>query len=324
MLSEAITTTTVQGAMKSVVTQEEELHKQQQQQPVITEQTNQAQLQSQQHNAMVQPNARKSQEEYRRNDQYIKVYTENTRSIEQSTVSFQQKQQQQYQHQPNNNNLRRRAEDVEYWRQRAGWFNDDESMKAYNNGIYDSYYGLDDAVASKSSSRRSRGGKGNHSGSREDIVKNTLKILSIVVALGLSLLMFRAIMRRMNTDRKEKKSSGGGGSGDGTGERRRSSSDNKSRSSSVKRSRSRSRSRRGEYDLMKDGGGHASTSGHSRHHHSSSHGGGGHDDESKSRRSSRSKSSSKRRSRSRSRSGRSRSKSRAEKPTEPVKEAVLV
>ena len=205
-------------------------------------------------------------------------------------------------HHQTNPNLRRRAEDVEYWRQRAGWFNDDESMKAYNNGIYDSYYGLDDEMAQ--SGGNGRGGRG---GGKEDIVKNTLKILSIIVALGLSLLMFRAIMRRMNTDRKDKKHGR-----DHHGRH----SDSKSRSSSVKRSRSRSRSRRGEYDLMRDG--HSSS--HRHHHHG--------DDESKSRRSTRSKSSSKRRSRSRSRSGRSsgrsRSKPRAEKPTEPVKAAVLV
>ncbi|KAL7527925.1 hypothetical protein ACHAWF_005730, partial [Thalassiosira exigua] len=35
---------------------------------------------------------------------------------------------------------RRRLEDVDYWRKRAGWADDDESMKSYNQGVYNSYY----------------------------------------------------------------------------------------------------------------------------------------------------------------------------------------
>ena len=40
----------------------------------------------------------------------------------------------------------RRLEDVnvEYWRQRAGWADDDETMKSYNQGVYNTYhYGND-------------------------------------------------------------------------------------------------------------------------------------------------------------------------------------
>jgi len=186
----------------------------------------------------------------------------------------------------------RRVEDVEYWRQRAGWFNDDESMKAYNEGVSTSE-GSSGGGSSSSSAARV--------GKEAAIVKNVIKILSIVVALGLSILMFRAIMRRMSSDpetttaaAKDKKRS-----------------ESRTRSSSVRRSRSRSRSRKGDYDLMGD-------------------------DDNKSRKSTRSKSSS-RRSRSRSRHGdskRSRSKGRSSSdkkppvlpPTAepPIKETVLV
>ena len=38
----------------------------------------------------------------------------------------------------------RRLEDIEYWRKRAGWYDDEVSMKEFNNGVYDTYYQLDD------------------------------------------------------------------------------------------------------------------------------------------------------------------------------------
>jgi len=167
-------------------------------------------------------------------------------------------------------NLRRRAEDVDYWRKRAGWFDDDASMKEYNNGVYDTYYQIDDD---------GRGSQKHFSvgSSHPDSVKNAIKVLSIVVAIGLIILMYRVISRRMNDGKKEKK-------------KRPSSDDSKSKSGrSRSRTRSRSRSRRGEYDLMED-----------------------EKSDGKSKRSSRSKSRSKSGDRSRSRT-RSRSKSRKEK-----------
>jgi hypothetical protein len=169
---------------------------------------------------------------------------------------------------------RRRAEDVEYWRQRSGWFDDDETMKKYNSGVYDSYYQPDDD--------RRHSGRGIYGGHKA-LVQNTLKVLSVLVALGLCVLMCRAIMRRLGSEKKKDKKR----------------SDSKTRSGSSKRgtrSRSRSRSRKGEYDLMDD-------------------------EENKSRnskRSSRSKSKTRRSSRSRSRP-RSHSKPRREKETtEPI------
>lgn len=162
----------------------------------------------------------------------------------------------------------RRLDEVEYWRQQAGWVDDAADLSAYKQETTTQH-------------------AGSVFGSTPDeIAKNVLKLLSIVVALGLSILFFRAIMRRMSSDKERKRTE-------------------KSRSgSSSRRSRSRSRSRKGEYDLMKDGD----------------------DGDEKSKRSSRSRSSRSRsrRSRSRSRTERSRSKSRVDKPTEPVQEAVLV
>lgn len=189
----------------------------------------------------------------------------------------------------------RRLEDVEYWRQRAGWFNDDESMKEFNEGVTnnDATKKEDNAIDGKS-----RG---------TQMAKNAVKVACIVVALGLSILMFRAIMRRMSANATPNVTSV-------KRDKKRSESKARSRSSSIRRTRSRSRSRLGEYDLMPDD-----------------------DGDTKSKKSSRSKSStSTRRSRSRSRHDLKRSGSRGrtgveKKPIEPVpvpvpvhKETVLV
>lgn len=165
----------------------------------------------------------------------------------------------------------RKLDEVDYWRAQAGWVDD-----AYDGSAVQTQN-------TKTNNKASAFGN-----TPDEVAKNVLKLLSIIVALGLSVLFFRAIMRRMSSEKERKHRS------------------DKSRSSSARRSRSRSRSRvKGDYDLMKDDGG---------------------DD--KSKRSSRSRSSRSRRSRSRSRTDRSRSKSRsrvaADKPTEPVQEAVLV
>ena len=46
--------------------------------------------------------------------------------------------------------------DVDYWRKRAGWMDDDASMSDYNQGVYNTMYGVsgdDDDGATSSSSR---------------------------------------------------------------------------------------------------------------------------------------------------------------------------
>ena len=43
------------------------------------------------------------------------------------------------------------TDDVDYWRSRAGWADDDESMKSYNQGVYNTYYMGDDGAGGSTS-----------------------------------------------------------------------------------------------------------------------------------------------------------------------------
>ena len=131
--------------------------------------------------------------------------------------------------------LRRRAEEIEYWRQRAGWFNDDESMRDYNQGVYDTYYEIDDDGSGGSHHRTRLGTR-----KQKEIAKKVLSVLAIVVALSLLFVMLRALMRRLASSKRDK-----------------SSSDSRSRSGRSKsRSRSRSRTRKtgADYELMEEDG----------------------------------------------------------------------
>ena len=142
-------------------------------------------------------------------------------------------------------NLRRRTEDIEYWRKRAGWFDDDVSMKEFNNGVYDTYYNVDDDGAGHrggSSSSSSGGFAASAKG-----LGTFIKIGAAVVAVIFAVLVFRALSRRSSSSRKVGSSSKRSSS-DSRGQRSRS----RSRSS---RSRSRSRrasSKTGNYELMDD------------------------------------------------------------------------
>lgn len=208
-----------------------------------------------------------------------------------AALSFPENEEMQIRDHPTRRQLRqphRRAEDVDYWRKRAGWFDDDAAMKDYNVGVYDAYYQLDDDQTKKS------GGSGNrHRGgglSNSDLASNAIKALAVLIALGLCFLLFRVISRRWGEGKEKKK--------------KRSSS--RDRSKSRSRSRSRSRKDRGDagYDLMEDGD--ATT---------------GEDGEAKSSRSRRSSSRSKNRSRSRARSS---SKSRKEPHSSSNVDPILV
>jgi preprotein translocase subunit SecG len=178
----------------------------------------------------------------------------------------------------------RRAEDVDYWRKRSGWFDDDEAMREYNSGVYDAYYSGEGGGGGGSGGGGARSGL--RSAATSEMAKNFLKVLSVLVAFGLFVLLVRVIMRRMSDSQEKKKKRS---TSSGRGER------------SKSRSRSRSRSRKAScsgdaYDLMDDNND---------------------DDEGKSKRSSRSKSKTRSRSRSRSRA-RSRSRSRTEKTSSAV------
>lgn len=171
-----------------------------------------------------------------------------------------------------NKNLRRRTEDVDYWRKRAGWFDDDVSMKEFNNGVYDTYYQVDDDGALHRGSATETVGEGSNEG-----IGPFLKLGAGLLAVIIAILLYRALSRRSSSSRKVGSSSKGG------------TSDAKSSRSRSRSSRSRSRSRKANsssnYELMDDA-----------------------KSEARSRKSSRSRSRSRRRSKSR--KSRSRSKGR--------------
>ena len=137
-------------------------------------------------------------------------------------------------------NIRRRLDDVDYWRKRAGWFDDDVSMKEFNSGVYDTYYEVDDDAHGHSSGGSSGGG-GMSGFASSNGLGTFLKIGSAVLAVAFAILIFRALNRRSSSSSRKKDS------------KHHSSSDTKSRSHSRSRSsRSRSRSRRASsnYELM--------------------------------------------------------------------------
>lgn len=140
--------------------------------------------------------------------------------------------------------LRRRIDEVDYWKQRAGWYDDDISMKEFNSGVYDTYYSAND------DNGRHHGG-----GSRkvsDKTIKLGLKIAAAVAAVVVAVIVYRILSRRSSKKKV----------GTSSGRKTTSSSgDSKSRSRSHSRtSRSRSRTRRGtsgttsgsNYELMDD------------------------------------------------------------------------
>eukprot|EP00547_Thalassionema_nitzschioides_P002644 CAMPEP_0194212702 /NCGR_PEP_ID=MMETSP0156-20130528/12743_1 /TAXON_ID=33649 /ORGANISM="Thalassionema nitzschioides, Strain L26-B" /LENGTH=207 /DNA_ID=CAMNT_0038940575 /DNA_START=51 /DNA_END=674 /DNA_ORIENTATION=- len=166
----------------------------------------------------------------------------------------------------------RNLEDVDYWRKRSGWFDDDASKVEYNSGVYDTYYNVDDDGSGHAS-----GAGGSFLSSGNGNMSIFLKITAILLAVLFVVLIFRATQRRSGSSKDRSSSRHGSDSS------RRSRSRSKS---SSRRSRSRSRKRDG-YDLMDDG------------------------ESKKSGRSSRSRSRRRSRSRGASSSGRSRSKSKS-------------
>lgn len=149
-------------------------------------------------------------------------------------------------------NLRRRVEEVDYWKQRAGWFDDDVSMKEYNTGVYDTYYQEDDAYVGSGGGGSGGGGR---SGGGNFFTKRRnkslgLKIAAAVIAILIAVLVFRILSRRSSKKKSAAASSSSAA--------KKSSSSSRSRSRS-RTSRSRSRTRRGgsssvagNYELMDD------------------------------------------------------------------------
>jgi len=119
----------------------------------------------------------------------------------------------------------RKLEDVDYWREHSGWFDDDESMKEYNTGVYTSLYSIDD----------NEGGMDLNS----NLLRTAGQICGALVGVLILVVLVRAFSRTSTSTKK--------------GNRRRSAS--RSRSKSRTRSRSRRREREAKidnYELMEN------------------------------------------------------------------------
>lgn len=124
---------------------------------------------------------------------------------------------------------RRKTEEVDYWRKRAGWFDDDVKMMEYNNGVYDTFYQMDDDGRASMF--------GGVSGGANDFKALAIKVAAVVICLILCILMCRVITRRLGDSKKDRK-------------KKKSSGSSRSRSKSRSRSRSRARKSGTDYDLL--------------------------------------------------------------------------
>ena len=126
----------------------------------------------------------------------------------------------------------RHLEDVSYWRKRAGWYDDDTSMKNYNENAQSHRYGDDDYVDSDSGSFYSSwfGGGGNNM-----ILWNLAGVLIILFSCTAMFCIARAIKRKLGSASNPSKDKD---------KDRLKSSPSKSRSRSTSRTRSRSRAAR--------------------------------------------------------------------------------
>ena len=147
-------------------------------------------------------------------------------------------------------------EDVDYWRKRAGWFDDDTSMKDYNTGVYSSYYSADDDKATSNSGTRKSIFSSFRVPGSGTIFKVGLGIFAAIVVL----MVIRTIVQRSSRHKSSHGSSRSLSRSRRRGESRSRRSNSRSRSKSRTRSsRSKSRSRRsdisdGNYELMSDDG----------------------------------------------------------------------
>lgn len=148
----------------------------------------------------------------------------------------------------------RNLEDVDYWRKRAGWADDDETMKSYNQGVYNTYYLGDE--------NNSGGGSGSSVSKKNN--QSSIKLsdhLGWIVGLASALIFLILLVKCCSADPAEKsrkhRSSSSAKSRDSSRSLRDKHADRRSRSRSRARSKSRTRSKsrsRGEviedYKLM--------------------------------------------------------------------------
>mmetsp|Transcript_23978 Transcript_23978/g.50534 ORF Transcript_23978/g.50534 Transcript_23978/m.50534 type:complete len:254 (-) Transcript_23978:460-1221(-) len=205
----------------------------------------------------------------------------------------------------------RRLEDVDYWRKRAGWADDDETMKSYNQGVYNTYYVGDDATSSGGSSSGESGGSIG-SRAKSGMAGSTGIIIGLTASVVFMILLFKCCS---TPDKPHKSKSPSAKTRDSSRSLRDKHADRRSRSRSRARSKSRTRSksRRREKERDDDAGSD----------YKLMDGDGDGDDQSKrSKKSSRSRSRSKARSKSKTRDEkRERRKSGEE---EPKRETMLV
>jgi len=172
----------------------------------------------------------------------------------------------------------RSLEDVDYWRKRAGWFDDDETMNAYNEGVQDTYYATDDNASSS-------GKAGSKISFSSKAAKKAMQSVLITLAVLIGLITLTKLCKRCSKknqtsreklekltskdksryradddakSRKSSKSRDTRKSSKSRDTRKSSRSQSRSKSRSGRsRSRSRSHRERSDYELMEDGGRHA-------------------------------------------------------------------
>lgn len=148
----------------------------------------------------------------------------------------------------------RDLEDVDYWRKRAGWFDDDKSMKDYNNGVYDKYYGVGDDDGSRRRSSNHNKSSAGHSAA----FSNTVKVFAAMIGIALIVFMVRTVQRNRGSSSDAKRESKERSKSAPTrSDRSEGGSSRRSRSKSApSRSRSRSKSRSNKassnYELMEE------------------------------------------------------------------------
>lgn len=141
----------------------------------------------------------------------------------------------------------RSLEDVDYWRKASGWFDDDESMKAYNSGVYQSNYNVDDDSSGGSLTLESL------------VLRSTTQIFGAIIVVIILAFFLRAITngltRRDESDATSGYSEKKRNSRRLSRHRRRSSSRGRSKNKDRSRSRSKSKSKSktaDSYAIMED------------------------------------------------------------------------
>ena len=123
-------------------------------------------------------------------------------------------------------------DDVDYWRAKAGWYDDDYTMTQYNYGV------------------GGKGGSGSYSSTRRSGPSGKQKFLAATISIIAAVFLYKAISKR----RKKKKSKHSSERTEASG-RSRSTSRSRRSSKSSRSSRSRSRgtsAAHGNYQIMED------------------------------------------------------------------------